>query len=369
MITLQNTSSLFPSPFGEGLGVRWLRSREGLGVRWLRSREWLGVRWLALILIFLSLLPVGAQKKADFPRDTTFSVLSAAKKIEKDFPQASPVREFKNLDILSHRDIPYKFTGKRNLHLDIFTPGDRRRSKRPLIICLHGGGWASGNKSHLVPLSQQLAARGYVAATIEYRLSPEARYPAGVLDVKDAILWLKIHADDYGIDTIQVAILGTSAGATIASLVAFTSDNPLFETGSVTPGIHDNVQVLVNIDGVLDFTDPSESGKDKDPAKPSAATRWFGYTYKQKPELWVEASPLTYAEVNGIPSLFINSALPRFHAGRDRYLEILDARKIYHEVHTIPDTPHPFWLFHPWFNETLEIISHFLALEFPHSTD
>ena len=58
--------------------------------------------------------------------------------------------------------------------------------------------------------------------------------------------------------------------------------------------------------------------------------------------------------------LFINSALPRFHAGRDDLIRLLDRQGIYSEVHTFPDTPHPFWLFHPWFEPTAEYTIAFL---------
>jgi len=64
--------------------------------------------------------------------------------------------------------------------------------------------------------------------------------------------------------------------------------------------------------------------------------------------------------VNTPPILFINSSLPRFHAGRDSVISILNSHGIYSEVHTLPETPHPFWLFHPWFDQTVEYATGFL---------
>ena len=191
-------------------------------------------------------------------------------------------------------------------------------------------------------------------------LSPEALYPAAVTDLKTALKWFRIHAADFGLDTAKIATLGTSSGATVASLLGTTGGNPLFPSHAVSEPVSDKVQAIVNIDGILDFTDPNESGKDNDPAKPSAGARWFGATYKQKPELWVEASPLTYVSDDTPPTLFINSALPRFHAGRDEYLKVLNENGIYNEVHTIEETPHPFWLFHPWFDEAVPLVISFL---------
>jgi pectinesterase len=114
------------------------------------------------------------------------------------------------------------------------------------------------------------------------------------------------------------------------------------------------------MDGILDFTDPNESAKDNDPAKRSAGAYWFGATFREAPEKWIEASPLTHVGKNTPPMLFINSALPRFHAGRDSVIAILDKYKIYTEVRTIENTPHPFWLFHPWFEPTVKFMSDFL---------
>ncbi|HPE58640.1 MAG TPA: alpha/beta hydrolase, partial [Bacteroidales bacterium] len=221
-------------------------------------------------------------------------------------------------------------------------------------------GWASGNKSHLVPMAQKLAENGFVAATVEYRLSPEAKYPAGVIDLKTAVKWFKSNASEFHLDTTKIAVLGTSAGATLATLLGTTGGNYVFPSHPGFERIGDQVQVIVNMDGVLDFTDPAESGKDNDPNKPSAGARWFGYTFNEKPELWIEASPNTYVNNHTPPTLFINSALPRYHAGRDKYLDVLNQNDIYNEVHTIEKTPHPFWLFHPWFDEALPFIISFL---------
>jgi len=72
--------------------------------------------------------------------------------------------------------------------------------------------------------------------------------------------------------------------------------------------------------------------------------------------LWKEASAINYVSDKTVPIIFINSSLPRFHAGHDEAIKKLTKLNIYTEVHTIPNTPHPFWLFHPWFNEASNYI-------------
>jgi pectinesterase len=114
------------------------------------------------------------------------------------------------------------------------------------------------------------------------------------------------------------------------------------------------------MDGILDFTDPNESAKDNDPAGRSAGAGWFGVTYKEDPEKWIEASPIVYAGKNTPPILFVNSSQPRFHAGRDSLINMLNTYGIYSEVHTIDNTPHTFWLFHPWFEPTIKYMVGFL---------
>jgi pimeloyl-ACP methyl ester carboxylesterase len=115
---------------------------------------------------------------------------------------------------------------------------------------------------------------------------------------------------------------------------------------------------------VLCFIHPESSeGLDR-PGKPSAATRWFGTNKSESKTLWDEASALYHADKNTPPVLFINSQHPRFHAGRDDMIKILDSLNIYNEVHTLPDTPHTFWLYHPWFLETAQLVDAFLEKQF-----
>lgn len=317
-------------------------------------------KFLLVILLFSQIISFGQNGEFDFPIDTSFSVWSAAQKIKKDFPDAVPVKEFTALNIQDKREIIYYSIGKRDLHSDVFYSAKSGGQKIPAVVLIHGGGWASGNKSHLVPMAQILATHGFFTASVEHRLSPEAKYPAAISDLKTFVKWIKINAEKYNIDTTKIAVLGCSSGATLATFIGVTGQNPDFVSHQINSSVTDKVQAIINIDGILDFTDPAESAKDNDPMKPSAGARWFGYTYQQKPEIWVEASPINYAGPKTPPTLFINSALPRFHAGRDEYIKILSGNGIYTEIHTVEKTPHPFWLFNPWFNETWPYVVEFL---------
>ncbi|MFL5772333.1 MAG: alpha/beta hydrolase, partial [Flavisolibacter sp.] len=99
----------------------------------------------------------------------------------------------------------------------------------------------------------------------------------------------------------------------------------------------------------------------------SAATYWFGYSKKENPKLWAEASPLTYVGKNTPPTLFINSSVERMHAGRTDFLKLLNENKIYSEVKTFLDAPHSFPLFDPWFEPMVRYIDEFLKNVFSRS--
>jgi PelA/Pel-15E family pectate lyase len=302
---------------------------------------------------------VSENKSGNFTRDTSYTIYSVYQKLYKDYPFLKIVKLDVPKNIVINKDIVYKSYGNRNLHLDLFYSDSVVYSPNPAVILVHGGAWRSGDKSILHPIAIELAENGYLALTVEYRLSPEANFPAAIYDLKCAVKWLKENSEIYKVDTNKIAILGCSAGGTLAALVGTTNAIQNFDLDN-NINYSSNVQAIIDIDGILDFTDPAESGKDSIPEIPSAGKQWLGYSYKENPDRWIEASPLTYVNENTPPMLFINSSISRFHAGRDEAIQILKSYNIYFEVHTIPDTPHSFWLFDPWFEETINLSLDFL---------
>jgi acetyl esterase/lipase len=208
-----------------------------------------------------------------------------------------------------------------------------------------------------------LAALGYVCFTPEYRLSTEALYPAAVQDLKASLRWIRANAKTYNIDTSKIAVLGFSAGGELAAFLGTTVGNPAFEGAGCHTPYSSNVQAVVDIDGTLSFVHP-ESGEGDDSKRTSAATYWFGYPKAEAPELWAEASPLTYVGKNTPPTLFINSSVERMHAGRDDYRKVLQENGIYSEVRSFEEAPHSFPLYHPWFKPMVGSIHGFLQKVF-----
>jgi acetyl esterase/lipase len=314
---------------------------------------------LALVLV-ISMTAAVVARQSHIPRDTSFTITSTAQKVIKQYPQAKVVEAALPPGVSVRENLVYANYGERALHLDLFAPGEKGKTLLPGVILIHGGGWKTGNRQMEWPMAQFLAARGYVTATVEYRLSPEALYPAGVHDLKGAIRWMRSNAATYGIDRNKIAVYGCSAGGELAAFLGATGDMKRFEGEAGYADMSSRVQAVIDVDGVLDFTDPAESAKDEDPNKPSAGKSWFGASFKEKPDIWRDASPINYLNEKTAPMLFVNSSLERYHAGRDQGIAQMNKLGIYTEVHTIPDTPHPFWLFHPWFEEASGYIVTFL---------
>ncbi|HEX8334698.1 MAG TPA: alpha/beta hydrolase [Segetibacter sp.] len=304
---------------------------------------------LFIIILFVA-SGASAQQKI-IPRDTSFTIHSAYVKEKKKYPFIEIAEPPIPNNISIQRDIVYTSIKQRELHLDVYYPKNKRQ-KYPAVLLIHGGGWKSGDKSQNEAMALQLASKGYVAVTAEYRLSTEAQYPAALYDLRQAIRWMRTNAGKYGLNKNKIAVLGVSAGGQLAALLGTTYDHKKVGGRKIKKRIN-SIQAIIDIDGILAFKHP-ESAEGK------MAAEWLGGTYEENPVVWQEASALTHVGKNTPPTLFINSSNPRFHAGQNDFINKLQPYRIYHEVHTIPDTPHTFWLFHPWFRPTVDIVSSFL---------
>ncbi len=324
------------------------------------------MKHLLLLIAFLWMNVGYAQNKAGLTHqpDTSFSNYSAYLNAKKKYPDIRLVKDSVPPSIQDERNITYRTVDNTSLLIDVFRP-KKAKGKRSAVIIVHGGGWRSGNRTQHYALAERLAEKGLVCFTPAYRLSTEALYPAAVLDLKEVIRWVRANAGKYHVDTNQIAILGFSAGGQLATLLGTTGNNPIFaDAQSKLQKYGTQVQAIVDIDGTLAFIHP-ESGEGDDSKSTSAATYWFGYNKTEKPELWRQAAALTYAGPQTPPTLFINSAVDRMHAGRTDYINALNQGNVYTEVHTFPDTPHTFCLFEPWFTPTVNYITGFLNKVFP----
>ncbi len=277
-----------------------------------------------------------------------YTVETTYKKLIKEYSQVRyPVISL-HAGVEIKKNIAYGSTGPVAKTLDLYIP--LKTVPPPIVLLIHGGGWVSGSKANLEALSEGLANRGFAVANMDYTKSTEAPYPASVLDIKQALLFLEQQADQFRYKPHHIIILGCSAGAQLASLVAVTSTVHPFGKKDYK---NVAVQGLINIDGILSFIHPeSEEG--------TYAAYWLGGFPATHKQTWVAASPLTYVGKDTPPTLFINSAQLRFHAGRDDMIKIMKTFNIPSEVHTFDAAPHSFWLLEPWFSPTLDLIEKFI---------
>ena len=285
-------------------------------------------------------------------RDTTFTIQSTYLKEAKNRPYIKISSPSLSKNVIVQKNISYRNIGGRELSLDIFYPQNKKQ-RRPAVLLIFGGGWKSGDKTHNYAMATELAKNNYVAVSAEYRLSPEAIYPAAVYDLKAAIRWMRAHANKYGIDTNHIAAMGCSAGGQLTALLGTTNGKSLFEDTIGNTNHSSAIQAAIDIDGIVAFKHPESQ-------EAASASLWLGGTYEQKPENWLQASALTHVDKNTVPFLFLNSSLPRFHAGRDDMTTKMNSLHIYSEVHEFPDTPHSFWFFHPWFDPMMKYCIDFL---------
>lgn len=149
------------------------------------------------------------------------------------------------------RDIPYVTGGDPAQVLDLYLPEVATTTPRPLLVWIHGGGWQSGSKNDC-PLSR-MVLKGYVVASVEYRFSQKARFPAQIQDCQAAIRWLRAKSATYGIDPKHVGVGGGSAGGHLAALVGTAGGKNAFPPVGGNETQSDRVQAVYDLFGPTDF--------------------------------------------------------------------------------------------------------------------
>nr|WP_319570498.1 alpha/beta hydrolase [uncultured Draconibacterium sp.] len=189
--------------------------------------------------------------------------------------------------IESFKSIEYKNANGKSLQLDIYRQKELNE-KAPLLVFIHGGGWRSGKRQDYLVYLLDYAEKGFVTATVSYRLKKDSIYPAAVEDILDAVDFLYQNANTYGYDTSRVALVGGSAGAHLAMLAGYGWENPQ----------RHKVKAVVDIYGPVDLTTPYGQTQ-------FMVTDFIGHSYSEKPELYWEASPARYLKEDLPPTLIL----------------------------------------------------------------
>jgi acetyl esterase/lipase len=204
----------------------------------------------------------------------------------------------------AQRDITYATVDGNDLKLDLYLP--KAAAKPKLVVWIHGGAWRGGSKSDM-PLDGLVEA-GYAVASIDYRLSGVARFPAQVHDIKAAIRFLRADAEKYGYDARHVGIAGSSAGGHLAALVGVTSGHVRLE-GAVGEHLEQDssVQAIVSLYGMSNLTTIlAQSTPHGLKVRVPALELLLGGQPDAKPDLARLASPVFHVDAKDPPLLLIH---------------------------------------------------------------
>jgi acetyl esterase/lipase len=172
--------------------------------------------------------------------------------------------------------------------LDLYLPAGPDRV--PVAVWIHGGGWRTGTRKEVAPIVS-LVSSGYAVASIDYRLTPDARFPTPLEDCRAAVRWLRGHAEDYRLDPARMAAIGSSAGGHLAALLGVIPDRG-------EQGISSRVQAVVDYFGAVDLTDPRLPRLDVDDL--------IGGSPAALPAAYRQASPMALVGADACPFLIVH---------------------------------------------------------------
>jgi acetyl esterase/lipase len=207
--------------------------------------------------------------------------------------------------VRAHRDLVYVEGGHERQKLDLFLPA-KSEGPVPVILWVHGGGWQNGSKENCPPLRGDYLEKGYAVASLNYRLSQHAVFPAQIEDCKAAIRWLRAHADEYGLDSERFGAWGSSAGGHLVALLGTSGDVKAFDVGP-------HLDQRSRVQAVCDYFGPTDFialAKSRDASRPatflSPESRLIGGFVIDHPDKVARADPITYVTADDPPFLIVH---------------------------------------------------------------
>lgn len=220
-------------------------------------------------------------------------------------------------EVIFEKDIEYANPDGQHLQLNLARPA-QIEGRAPAILCIHGGGFRAGKREGWDERCRKLAERGYVAATVTYRLAPKYQFPAAIYDVKAAVRWLRANADKYRIDPERIGVVGDSAGGHLVQFLGVTGGVAQFEGDGGNPEFSSRVNCVVNYYGPSDLT--RSYGKSVDAAE--VLPLWLGGDATQERRRHILASPLYWVTPEAAPTLLL-------HGTEDKYVAFEQAEWIH----------------------------------------
>lgn len=209
------------------------------------------------------------------------------------------------------RDIPYVTENPHERHrLDLYLP-EKAEGPLPLIIWVHGGGWQNGSKEGCPPLRQGFVGRGYAVASINYRLSGHAIFPAQIQDCKAAIRWLRAHAQEHGLNPDRFGVWGASAGGHLVALLGTSGGVKEFDVGE-NASTSSRVQAVCDYFGPTDFlTFVTTPGYESHAQATSPESKLLGGAPLENKDKAARVNPITYVTKDDPPFLIVHGDVDR----------------------------------------------------------
>lgn len=216
-------------------------------------------------------------------------------------------------DVDVHRDVVFGTGGGRDLKMHIVTPKNKAAKPAPVYVWIHGGGWMGGTKEGGVRQVVPVVRQGFVGATIEYRLTGEAPFPAQIEDCKCAIRFLRAHAEEYNIDPNRIAVGGSSAGGHLVALLGTSGGVKELEGQGGWADQSSTVQAVIDLFGPTDFKAfVSEPGYEHHNKANSPESRLLGGgEVLPNTEGIKRVNPITYIDAQDPPFLIIHGTQDR----------------------------------------------------------
>ncbi|MHC4545863.1 MAG: alpha/beta hydrolase fold domain-containing protein [Planctomycetota bacterium] len=240
----------------------------------------------------------------EIPAWSKYAVRLADK--EKKPSAAQPrVEEGPISDVRVLRDLEYVPGGHERNKLDLYLPKkDHTTDKLPLIIWVHGGAWRAGSKKNCPAI--RFLRKGFAVASINYRLSQHAIFPAQIEDCKAAVRWLRANSNRYGLDPKRIGVWGSSAGGHLVALLGTAGDVKEFDKGRNLK-VSNRVQAVCDYFGPTDFTKMSQfPSRIRHDAPDSPESKLIGGPVQKNKKACQRANPITYVTKDDPPFLIVH---------------------------------------------------------------
>ena len=276
--------------------------------------------------------------------------------------QSNPNIHFFPMGTILKENIPYNNDANQKHLLDIYLP-KKSKGKIPLVVLIHGGAWLSNDKyadmGYMTKTMAAMVDAGFAIASIDYRFSTEAIFPAPLQDCNKAISFLYDHADKYGFDIKRFAVMGFSAGGHLANMVGLSKNNHIpnfFMNGSST---------TFSIKAVVDYYGPADLvlfPTSNDAKSPEGIL--LGAAPLDRPDLAKIASPINYVDKNDPPFLIIQGEKDESVDPKQSKLlsAWLTVKSVQNELIIVKDAPHYGVMFDV--DEVRNKVIHFLKKQF-----